>query len=99
MRKWMRERGKRRKGTENTSESPGKIGQTIDHSKPAPLMPSYDPAPSDQSADDDEPQEAIAPPPARARRPETRHETKRERKHEANRESEGSTPEGRIEVE
>src|SRR5881398_329906 len=42
MRKWMRERAKRRKGTENTSESTGKIGQTIDHSKPAPLVPSYD---------------------------------------------------------
>src|SRR5436190_15614642 len=42
MRKWMRERAKRRKGTENTSESTVKIGQTIDHSKPAPLVPSYD---------------------------------------------------------
>src|SRR4051812_30794425 len=42
MRKWMRERAKRRKGTENTSESTGKIGQAIDPSKPAPLMPSYD---------------------------------------------------------
>lgn len=42
MRKWMRERAKRRKGTENTSESTGKVGQTIDHSKPAPLVPSYD---------------------------------------------------------
>jgi predicted kinase len=42
MRKWMRERAKRRKGTDNTSESTGKIGQTIDPSKPAPLVPSYD---------------------------------------------------------
>src|SRR3954465_2906239 len=42
MRKWMRERAKRRKGTENTSESTGKIGQTIDPSQPAPLVPSYD---------------------------------------------------------
>src|SRR3954469_8426213 len=42
MRKWMRERVKRRKGTENTSESTGKIGQTIDPSQPAPLVPSYD---------------------------------------------------------
>src|SRR5438270_6367595 len=42
MRKWMRERGKRRKSTENTSESTGKIGQAIDQSKPAPLVPSYD---------------------------------------------------------
>jgi predicted kinase len=98
MRKWMRERGKRRKGTENTSESTGKIGQTIDHSKPAPLMPSYDPAPSDESADD-ESQEAVAAPAPRARRPETKPETRRERKHESNRESEDRTPEGRIEVE
>ena len=42
MRKWIRERAKRRKGTENTSESTGKIGQTIDPTKPAPLVPSYD---------------------------------------------------------
>jgi predicted kinase len=43
MRKWMRERMKRRKKSpENISESTGKVGQPIDHSKPAPLMPSYD---------------------------------------------------------
>ena len=42
MRKWMRERAKRRKPSENTSESTGKIGQAIDHTKPAPLVPSYD---------------------------------------------------------
>jgi predicted kinase len=42
MRKWMRERGKRGKSSENPAESTGKIGQQIDHSKPAPLVPSYD---------------------------------------------------------
>ena len=43
MRKWMRERMKRRKKpSENLSESTGKIGQAIDPMKPAPLMPSYD---------------------------------------------------------
>lgn len=44
MRKWMRERMRRRKksSSENLSESTGKVGQPIDHSKPAPLVPSYD---------------------------------------------------------
>lgn len=42
MRKWLRERAKRRKSSsENTAEATGKIGQTIDPSKPAPLVPSY----------------------------------------------------------
>jgi predicted kinase len=51
MRKWMRERMKRRKkSSENLSESTGKIGQAIDPSLPAPIMPSYD---SDISADED----------------------------------------------
>lgn len=40
----MRERMRRRKkGSENLSESTGKVGQAIDPSKPAPLMPSYEP--------------------------------------------------------
>lgn len=44
MRKWMRERMRRRKKpSENLSESTGKVGQAIDPSKPAPLMPSYEP--------------------------------------------------------
>jgi predicted kinase len=43
MRNWMRERMRRRKKSpENISESTGKVGQPIDHSKPAPLVPSYD---------------------------------------------------------
>jgi predicted kinase len=51
MRKWMRERMKRRKkSSENLSESTGKIGQAIDPSLPAPIMPSYD---SDVSTDED----------------------------------------------
>ncbi|HUS18458.1 MAG TPA: ATP-binding protein [Terriglobales bacterium] len=46
MRKWMRERMRRRKKpSENLSESTGKIGQAIDPSKPAPLMPSYEARP------------------------------------------------------
>jgi predicted kinase len=45
MRKWIRDRGKRSKSSENPAESTGKIGQQIDHSKPAPLVPSYDAGP------------------------------------------------------
>jgi predicted kinase len=42
MRKWMRERMKRRKkSSENLSESTGKIGQALDPTKPAPIVPSY----------------------------------------------------------
>jgi predicted kinase len=43
MRKWMRERMRRRKksSTDNLSESTGKVGQTIDRSKPAPIVPAY----------------------------------------------------------
>jgi predicted kinase len=42
MRKWMRERMKRRKKpSENVSESTGKIGQALDPTKPAPIVPSY----------------------------------------------------------
>jgi len=56
MRKWMRERMRRRKksSTENTSESTGKVGQTIDRSKPTPIIPSYldDEAEAEPSADD-----------------------------------------------
>src|SRR4051812_43275554 len=98
MRKWMRERAKRRKGTENTSESTGKIGQTIDHSKPAPLVPSYDPAPSGD-VEQEQPEEAVAAPPTRGRRAEAKHDTRHERKREANRESEAHAQEGRMEVE
>jgi predicted kinase len=44
MRKWVRERMRRRKkSSENLSESTGKIGQAIDPTKPPPLMPSYEP--------------------------------------------------------
>jgi predicted kinase len=57
MRKWMRERMRRRKksSTENTSESTGKVGQTIDRSKPAPIIPSYldDEAEAEPSAEDE----------------------------------------------
>lgn len=46
MRKWMRERMRRRKKpSENLSESTGKIGQAIDPTKPAPLVPSYEALP------------------------------------------------------
>jgi predicted kinase len=42
MRKWMRERLKRRKkSSDNPSEQTGKIGQSIDPSQPAPIIPSY----------------------------------------------------------
>lgn len=34
---------RRKKSSDNLSESTGKIGQAIDRTKPAPLMPSYDP--------------------------------------------------------
>jgi len=94
MRKWMRERAKRRKGTENTSESTGKIGQAIDPSKPAPLMPSYDS--DDAPTANNEPKKARdddeeAP---RGRRHESRRESPRESPHESTTE-----PEGRMEVE
>ena len=46
MRKWMRERMRRRKKpSENLSESTGKVGQAIDPTKPAPLIPSYEALP------------------------------------------------------
>jgi predicted kinase len=42
MRKWMRERMRRRKkSSENVSESTGKVGQALDPTKPAPIVPSY----------------------------------------------------------
>ena len=59
MRKWMRERMRRRKksSTENTSESTGKIGQAIDRSKPAPIVPSYiDDADDAEPSADDQPE-------------------------------------------
>src|ERR1043165_5296120 len=89
MRKWMRERAKRRKGTENTSESTGKIGQSIDPSNPAPLVPSYD--------SDDAPTAFSEPKKGR----DEEDEPHRGRKHESRTESrnEKSEPEGRIEAE
>lgn len=51
MRKWMRERMRRRKKpSENLSESTGKVGQAIDPTKPAPLMPSYEAVPETNRA-------------------------------------------------
>ena len=55
----MRERMRRRKKpSENLSESTGKIGQAIDPTKPAPLVPSYEPmlgaSNRAQAADEDE---------------------------------------------
>jgi predicted kinase len=57
MRKWMRERMRRRKksSSDNPSESTGKVGQTIDRSKPAPIIPSYiddEPEREEESSDD-----------------------------------------------
>ena len=56
MRKWMRTRMRRRKKpSENTSESTGKVGQAIDRTKPAPLVPSYGALPeSSGHAEEDE---------------------------------------------
>lgn len=57
MRKWMRERMRRRKKpSENLAESTGKVGQAIDPTKPAPLMPSYEAlsAPAKRSAEREE---------------------------------------------
>src|SRR5277367_1382613 len=46
MRKWMNDRfKKRKKPSENLTEQTGKVGQAIDASKPAPLVPSYTDAP------------------------------------------------------
>jgi predicted kinase len=60
MRKWMRERMRRRKKpSENTAEQTGKVGQAIDRTKPAPLMPSYEALPNEGAHDDiedDEPE-------------------------------------------
>ena len=53
MRKWMRERMKRRKKpSENISESTGKVGQAKDPTKPAPLVPSYGPIADDDAHDE-----------------------------------------------
>ena len=46
MRKWMRERLSRRKKKAPETEQTGRIGQEIDRSKPAPLMPSYEQVPA-----------------------------------------------------
>ncbi|HUR37106.1 MAG TPA: ATP-binding protein [Terriglobales bacterium] len=49
---------RRKKSSENLSESTGKVGQAIDHSKPAPLMPSYEPMQGASArSDDSEPAE------------------------------------------
>ncbi len=45
MRKWMRERLSRRKKKAPDTEQTGRIGQEIDRSKPAPLVPSYEQVP------------------------------------------------------
>src|SRR3954470_5267617 len=44
MRNWMRDKLRRRKkpsSTENTAESTGKVGQPIDRTKYAPIVPHY----------------------------------------------------------
>ena len=49
MREWMREKMRRRsKRGPNDSEATGKIGQEIPANQPAPLRPSYEPAPGAQ---------------------------------------------------
>src|SRR5438309_1955397 len=95
MRKWMRERGKRGKSSENPAESTGKIGQQIDPSKPAPLVPSYDSdaAPSHETQ-----------PPARHEERPARHEsskrhTKPAAEPVADYEEETDTSDRRVEVE
>ncbi len=103
MRKWIRDRAKKRKSSENTSESTGKIGQQIDHSKPAPLVPSYDAEPSSAT----EPEHSQ---PSRQRHEprvneshEQRGQEQRTRRggnsHEIEEEREEPQAEGRIEVE
>jgi predicted kinase len=53
MREWMREKMKRRsKRGPNDSESTGKIGQEIPANQPAPLRPSYEAAPVEQTNSD-----------------------------------------------
>jgi predicted kinase len=53
MREWMREKMRRRsKRGPNDSESTGKIGQEIPANQPAPLRPSYEAAPVDQTNSD-----------------------------------------------
>jgi predicted kinase len=66
MRKWMRERGKRRKKpSENLSEATGKVGQALDRNQPAPIVPSY----GFDDNDDVEPSVNESPAPARATQP------------------------------
>jgi len=51
MRKWMSDRFKRRKKpSENENEQTGKIGQALDPSQPAPLVPSYREKAQDEEA-------------------------------------------------
>jgi predicted kinase len=105
MRKWIRDRAKKRKSSENTSESTGKIGQQIDPSQPAPLVPSYDAEPASVA----EPQH-----PSHSQKQEPRererHEIHRNERHESRgrrgasapeieEEREESQAEGRMEVE
>jgi predicted kinase len=72
MRNWMRERMKRRKKkTENESEATGKVGQQkppVDESHPEPIVPTYDDAPEEATA---EPEAAVEEPPAEEPRMET----------------------------
>ncbi len=64
---------RRKKPSENLSESTGKIGQAIDPNKPAPLMPSYDsnqpqpPSPAAHTAS--EPEQSASPPAQRTASP------------------------------
>jgi predicted kinase len=74
MRKWMRERLSRRKKKAPETEQTGRIGQEIDRSKPAPLMPSYEhvptPAPAPQRMEmETQPDSLESPPPATATAP------------------------------
>jgi predicted kinase len=108
MRKWMRERAKRRKpASENTAESTGKIGQTIDPSQPAPLMPTYDSGDigtrndnveGGEAAEGDFPQQR---PPERERRPRQEHASqgRGSRNQSARRNQESSPNEGKLEIE
>ncbi len=68
MRKWMRERMKRRKkpSSENPAESTGRIGQPIDFTKPTPLIPSYLDAGAPASVEPEAQEKAPAPPATRA---------------------------------
>jgi predicted kinase len=65
MRKWMRERLSRRKKKAPDTEQTGRIGQEIDRSKPAPLVPSYEhvPKPAPQRMEVETQPESLEAPP------------------------------------